>query len=43
MNPWPFIVGAYGISLLGTLALLVHSWSSMRRAEREADRIGPGR
>ena len=37
MNPWPFIVAAYGITVAGTLALTVASWLGMRRAEAAAD------
>jgi hypothetical protein len=34
MNPWPFVVAAYAVTLgaSGTLALV--SWLAMRRAER---------
>jgi hypothetical protein len=37
MNAWPFIVGAYALTILGTLAILVWSYLAMRRAETEAD------
>ncbi len=43
MSHWPFIIGAYGATLLGTVALLVQSWTAMRRAEAEAERIGRDR
>ena len=43
MNHWPFILAAYGLSVLGTLALLFWSWAAMRRAEAEAERIGRDR
>ena len=33
MNHWPFIIGAYAVTLLGTAALVWRSWSEMRRAE----------
>ncbi len=36
MNHWPFIIGAYGATILGTLGLSLWSWSAMRRAEAEA-------
>ena len=39
MNPWPFVIAAYAISLVGTAALLTASFVSMRRAEGEADRL----
>ena len=40
MNHWPFILSAYGVTALATVALLIRSWSAMRRSEREAERIG---
>ena len=43
MNHWPFIVGAYALTGLGTLALLVASYAAMRRAEREAEKLGHDR
>ena len=42
MNSWPFIYAAYAISLVATVALTALSWRAMRRAEREAERIGRG-
>ena len=40
MNPWPFIVAAYALALVGTRALVAFSWRAMRRAEAEADNLG---
>ena len=40
MNPWPFVIGAYAIALVATVALTYLSWRAMRRAEAEAERIG---
>ena len=40
MNPWPFVIGAYSIAILATLALALWSWAAMRRAEAEAERLG---
>ncbi len=40
MNPWPFVIGAYAIALVATVALTALSWRAMRRAEAEAERIG---
>lgn len=34
MNPWPFVVAAYALTLGGTAMLLVATWAAMRRAER---------
>jgi len=39
MNPWPFVIGAYGAAVALTAALLLWSYSSMRRAEAAADAI----
>lgn len=39
MNPWPFVIGAYGVTLLVTAVLLWRSHAAMRRAEREADAV----
>ena len=43
MNPWPFVIGAYAFALLGTAALIAWSFADMRRAEREAEKLGRGR
>lgn len=40
MNPWPFILSAYGIAAVSTLVLLVQSYLAMRGAEAGADDIG---
>jgi len=37
MNQWAFVIAAYGLTLLATLAMVVASWLSMRRAEEEAE------
>ena len=37
MNPWPFVVAAYGIAVALTFALLFWAFASMRRAEAAAD------
>ena len=34
MNPWPFVIAAYLITLGGAGALALASWVAMRRAER---------
>ena len=39
MNPWPFIVAAYAVALLATLAVTAWSFAAMRRAEGEADAL----
>lgn len=39
MNPWPFVIGAYGVAISLTAALLIWSYASMRRAEAAADAL----
>ncbi len=39
MNHWPFILAAYGLTILGTLGVTLWSWLAMRRAEAEADAL----
>ncbi len=34
MNPWPFVIAAYAITLGGAGALALVSFVAMRRAER---------
>lgn len=43
MNPWPFVLAAYALTLVGAATLVLASWAAMRRAESEADRIGRSR
>lgn len=40
MNAWPFIIAAYALTLLATLAVTAWSFAAMRRAERDADALG---
>ena len=39
MNPWPFVIAAYGVAVALTIVLLIWSYSSMRRAEAAADAL----
>jgi heme exporter protein CcmD len=43
VNPWPFVIAAYALTLLASAGLLVWSWIVMRRAEAEAARLGRDR
>jgi Flp pilus assembly protein CpaB len=43
VNPWPFIIAAYALTLLGTAAVLLWSWAGMRHAEAEAGKLGRDR
>ena len=36
MNPWPFVIAAYAVTILGTAGLLLWSWRTMRAAEAAA-------
>ncbi|MES1970856.1 MAG: heme exporter protein CcmD [Pseudomonadota bacterium] len=35
MNPWPFVISAYGVTLAAVAALALWSWLAMRRSERK--------
>lgn len=39
MSHWPFIIAAYGLTLLATLGVTFWSWSAMRRAEADAEAL----
>jgi hypothetical protein len=39
VNPWPFVIAAYAIALLGTAGLLLWSYAAMRSAERDAEAL----
>jgi hypothetical protein len=39
VDAWPFIVAAYAITILGTLAVTFWSWRAMKTAERDADAV----
>jgi hypothetical protein len=39
MNPWPFILGAYALTIAGTAAMALWSLIAMRRAEAAADAL----
>jgi hypothetical protein len=40
MNPWPFIIASYVIGVGGTGALALWAYGSMRKAERDAEKLG---
>ena len=35
MNQWAFVIGAYAVTLAGTIGLVAGSWLAMRRAETD--------
>jgi hypothetical protein len=39
MNPWPFVIEAYGAAVALTSVLLLWAYASMRRAEAAADAL----
>jgi hypothetical protein len=39
MNHWPFILAAYGLTLISTVALAWGSFAAMRRKEAEAEAL----
>ena len=39
MNPWPFVIAAYALTLLATAALVLLSWRAMRKAEAAAEHL----
>jgi len=39
IDAWPYIVAAYAIAILGTLAVTIWSWRAMRSAERDAEAL----
>lgn len=39
MSHLPFIIGAYAATFIGTIALTLLSYASMRRAERDAEEL----
>jgi hypothetical protein len=38
-DPWPFILAAYALTLLGTAGLTLWSLFAMRRAEADVDAV----
>lgn len=36
-SQWDFVIAAYAVTALGTVAVLLHSWMRMRRAEASAE------
>ena len=39
MNPWPFVIAAYGVAIALTVALTLWALASMRRWEAAADAL----
>ena len=43
MSHWPFVLAAYAIVVIGTIAVTLGSLVAMRRAERRAEALAPRR
>jgi hypothetical protein len=39
MSPWPFVAGAYSVTIVLTALLVIWALVSMRRAEAAADAL----
>jgi hypothetical protein len=39
LDPWPFVIGAYALTIAATLALVAWSWLAMRRAEKRREEV----
>ena len=39
MNPWPFVIAAYAVTMIAVAGLLWWAHGSMRRAEAAADKL----
>lgn len=39
MNPWAFVMAAYGVAIALTAGLLLWAYMTMRRAEAAADAL----
>ena len=39
MNPWPFVIASYALTLAGTAGLAFASYRAMRRAEKDAEAL----
>jgi heme exporter protein CcmD len=37
LDPWPFVIAAYALTVAATLALVGWSWLAMRRAEKRRE------
>lgn len=39
LDQWDFVIAAYAVGLVGTIAMIVWSWLAMRRAEKRRDKV----
>jgi len=38
LDQWPFVIAAFAVAVIATLALVAWSWLAMRQAEAKRDR-----
>ncbi|WP_442680829.1 heme exporter protein CcmD [Sphingomonas sp. ASY06-1R] len=43
LNAWPFVIAAYGVTIAGTVGLVLWSLLAMRRAEARANALASRR
>jgi hypothetical protein len=39
MDPWPFVIAAYGLTLTGTIGTSLWAWRAAKAAERKAETL----
>ncbi len=39
MDPWPFVIAAYGLTCFATVATSLWAWRTARRAEARANQV----
>lgn len=39
MNPWPFVIAAWGLTIVASAVLALAAWRAMRAAERAAEEL----
>jgi hypothetical protein len=37
LDQWQFVIAAYAVGVIGTLAMVAWAWNAMRRAEKRRD------
>jgi len=39
MNPWPFVIAAYSLTCVATVATSLWAWRATKRAEARAEQV----
>lgn len=39
MNPWPFVIAAYGVTLIACAVLIAWAWRAMLRSEARLEEL----